>query len=139
MERIRFRFFWFITIVTSALVALCTITAVSLFREQDKIAWVLQESVASRKAAFSLEECLNVLIAQERDTEKSVTELHHEEAREQLQGLEKYADQPRERELYESMKAAYDKYYSLWKAAPPRDQPEEHSKAIKHAIYVLDD
>jgi two-component system sensor histidine kinase HydH len=139
MERIRFRFFWFITILTTALVALCTITAVSLFREQDKIAWVLQESVASRKAAFKLEECLNGLIAQERDTEKSVTELHHEEARDQLQGLDKYADQPKERELYENMKAAYDKYYALWKAAPSRDQPEEHNKAIKNAINVLDE
>jgi signal transduction histidine kinase len=138
MERIRFRFFWFITIVTSALVALCTITAVSLFREQDKIAWVLQESVASRKAAFKLEECLNGLIKQERDTEKSVTELHHEEARDLLQGLAKYADQPEERELYESMKAAYKQYYELWTATPSKDDPSRN-KAIKKAIQVLDE
>lgn len=138
MERIRFRFFWVIAILTSSLVALCTITAVSLFREQDKIAWVLQESVASRKAAFKLEESLNGLIAQERDTEKSVTDLHHEEARELLQGLAKYADQPEERELYESMKASYQKYYDLWTSTPAKDRPG-HNKAIRKAIQVLDE
>jgi len=57
MARIRFRFFWLITVVTAALVALCTVTAVSLFREQDRIAKVLKENVESRGAAVELEVC----------------------------------------------------------------------------------
>ena len=132
MERIRFRFFWVIAVLTTALVALCTITAVSLFREQARIAWVLQESVASRKAAFELEECLNGLIAQERDNELSVTELQAR-ARELLQGLAKYADQPREDELYKNMTVAYGEHIETWKAAQsmsPPDQKREVDKAI---------
>jgi two-component system sensor histidine kinase HydH len=135
MTRIRLRFFTLTILITTTLVALCTITAVYLFREQARIAWVLQESEASRKAAFELEECLNGL---KPDSEKSVTELHHAEARDQLQGLAKYVDQEEEQKLYQEMTAAYEKYYQLWAAAPPRNQPG-HNKAIREANQVLED
>ena len=137
MERIRFRFFWIIALLTTALVVLCTVTAIKLFREQARVAWVLQENLASRRAAFEFEECLNGLISQERGSEKSVTELQAH-ARELLQGLDKYADHEEEQKLYEKMTAAFDEYYELWKSAPPRNQPG-HRRAIEEATRVLDE
>jgi signal transduction histidine kinase len=136
MERIRYRFFWFVTFLTAALVGLCTFTAVSLFREQARVAWVLRENLASRRAAFELEECLNGLIAQERESEKAVTELQIQ-ARDHLLGLDKYADHDEEKELYAKMTAAFEDYYDLWRTAPSRGEPG-HRRAIDKAIQVLD-
>jgi signal transduction histidine kinase len=136
MARIRLRFFWLITLVTVALVALCTITAVSLFREQARIAWVLRESVVSRRTAVELEECLNGLIAQEKVSAESVSALNSR-ASSHLQALAEYADQPAEQELYKNMAASYDEYLLEWSMIPPRNRPG-HDAALQKAIHLLD-
>jgi two-component system, NtrC family, sensor histidine kinase HydH len=138
MNRIRFRYFWLIALVTGSLVALCTVTAVSLFREQALIAGVLRENVESRGAAVELEVCLKLLIAQERVCPESVnnTDLL-DRARTLLQALDDYADKPEEQKLYKAMSAAYDKYIVMWKAVPPPDQPGRKD-TIEEAIGLLE-
>jgi hypothetical protein len=118
MERIRFRLFWVVTLVSLGLVALCAGIAVSLFREQDRIAAVLRENVASRRAAVELEECLAGLIAQEKDRVLSVSALH-ERAGNHLRAMAEVADQPEERELYETLTTSFAEYLRRWGTLPP--------------------
>lgn len=136
MIRIRLRFFWLIALITATLVTLCTVTAVSLFGEQSRIAWVLRENLASRKAAGELEVCLNTLIAQDTSSVELSTPLH-EQAWNLLQALSEYADQPEELKLYQDMTIAYSEYITQLKNVPPRSDPR-HREAIQKAISLLD-
>src|SRR5436305_2015775 len=122
MERIRFRVFWLVTLVTVALVALCTLVAVSLFREQDRITEVLRENVASRKAAVELEECLAGLIAQEKDRVETVSALHTR-AKNHIQALADVADHPEEQRLYAQITDAFAEYMRKWGTLPPPGDP----------------
>ena len=134
MERVRF--FWLIALVSTALVALCTVTAVSLFREQSRIAEILRENVQSRKAAVELEECLAGLIAQEEDRVESVAALHAR-ARSHLQDLSSSADDRLEEELYASLLTAFDNYLAKWAALPPLGSPK-HDAAVRSATRYLE-
>jgi signal transduction histidine kinase len=136
MNRIRVRFFWLIILVTGVLVALCTVTAVSLFREQSRIEWVLRENLESRAAAVELEVCLKLLIANEESNPEAIADLH-ERVGALLQGLAAFTDKDEEQRLYEHMTIAYNQYLAMWKALPPPGFPER-TPAIKEAIAFLE-
>lgn len=136
MNGFRVRFFWLITLVTAVLVALCTVTAVSLFQEQARIEWVLRENLESRAAADELEVCLNLLIAHGRLYPETVSDLH-KRAGELLQALAQFADKPEEQQLYERMTEAYNEYLVMWKEIPTPGSPERVA-AIEHAISYLE-
>lgn len=136
MSRIRVRFFWLITLVTLALVALCTVTAVSLFREQSRIEWVLRENLESRAAAVELEVCLKLLIANEQSNPDAIADLH-ERVGALLQALAEFTDKDEEQRLYEHMTVAYNRYLVMWNALPPPGSPKR-TTAIKETIAFLE-
>src|SRR5581483_10005706 len=129
MDRLRFRVFWLVTLVTAGLVVLCTVIAVSLFREQDRITRVLKENVGSRKAAVELEECLAGLIAQEKDRVERVSALQNR-ALKHLQTLAEYADHPEEQQLYQETAGAFAEYMDRWGTLPPLDDPGRDKAVI---------
>lgn len=131
----RARYFWLITLVTAALVALCAVTAISLFREQARIARVLRENVASRKAAVELEECLAGLIAQEVDKVETVSALHARVGA-HLKELSSFADEQEEQNLYVNLNAAFDEYLKKWSAIPQK-RDSEHEAAVHDATDFL--
>jgi signal transduction histidine kinase len=136
MDRIRLRVFWIVTLVTLGLVLLCTVIAVSLFREQDRITRVLKENVGSRKAAVELEECLAGLIAQEKDRVESVSALQNR-ALTHLQALSVYADHPEEQQLYQQTAGAFAEYMHRWGTLPPPGSPDR-DKAVTDAARFLE-
>ena len=145
MDRLHFRFVWLITLVTVALVGLCTVTAVSIFREQAHIEAVLRENLGSRKAAVKLEECLKELIEQEKanpDREQvnpeRVAELQ-ERASELLSALYQFADKDREIKLYKDMTEAYEHYLNLWRNLPPLADAKQRQQKVSEATNLLDE
>ncbi|HEV3438077.1 MAG TPA: ATP-binding protein [Gemmata sp.] len=126
-----------ITLVTVVLVGLCTVTAVSVFREQARIEAVLRENLGSRKAAVELEECLKSLIDQEQVSLERVATLQ-EQASGLLEKLFNYADQPKELKLYKDMTEAYKEYILLWRSVPPPSNPS-YREQIKKATDLLDE
>jgi signal transduction histidine kinase len=136
MAGLQFRFFWPLALITACLVGLCVVVAVSLFRQQETLAAVFRENVASRRAAVELEECLTDLIALERAQVETVAVLH---ARVQthLATIEQVADQPEEKELAAHIATAFAEYLRRWQAIPPPGDPG-HEAAVRDATRYLE-
>ncbi len=132
----RFRYVAPILGISTCLVALCTITAVSLFSQQSAIAGVLRENVRSQRTAIELEECLLDLIALEDDRVESVAVLH-DRVRRLLAEVRDAADQPEERNLHGRMSVAFEDYLRRWRAMPPPSDAG-HDDARRAATRFLE-
>src|SRR5437868_10971736 len=135
MVGIRSWFFWPLTVLALCLVTLCVVVAVSLFRQQEMLARVFQENVASRRAAVELEVCLTDLIALEEAKVETVSPLH-KRVREQMVTIESVTDQPEERELYAKIRAGFDEYIRLWRTMRTPGSIE-HEATLREAARVL--
>lgn len=136
MTAIRSRFFWPVTLSTAALVALCAVTAVSLFRYQAMITGVLRENVSSRQAAADLRGCLNTLIALEVNRVESVSDLHAR-AQAHLDEIGRFANQPDEERLYARLADGFAAYLRRWDGLPPPTDPR-HEAAVVAATQFLE-
>ncbi|MDB5306473.1 MAG: zraS 3 [Gemmataceae bacterium] len=136
MTGLRGRFFWPVTLITLCLVSLCVVTAVSLFHEQATIARVLRETVASRRAAVELEECLHDLIALENNQVAAVAPLHAR-ARDHVRRIQSLADQPEEKLLAARVSGAFAAYLDRWTALPAETDPG-YDPALREATRVLE-
>lgn len=136
MTGLRWRILGPPALISLCLVTLCGVTALSLFRQQATTASVLQESVASRRAATELEECIADLVALLQDRVESVSVLH-ERALTHLQKIQRYADQPMERALAARLEHTFAMYLERWKTMVPPGEPG-HEQAIKEATRLLE-
>lgn len=136
MDGLRFRFFWGILAAAAGLVALCAVTAVSLFREQATVTGVLRENVSSRRAAADLRACLNTLIALETNHIESVADLHTR-ALTHLAEIREYANHPVEVDLSGRLDEGFARYLQLWQSLPPAGNPR-HESAVSEATQFLE-
>lgn len=132
---LRWRFLWPLVFSSCCLVLLCVLTAISLFRQQASISEVLSESVASRRAATELEECLLDINALLEDRVESVESLHGRAAG-HLEAIRKHADQPEEKRLSGRLDKAFAEYLDHWKAMPKPGIPG-HSAAVTEAVEMI--
>ena len=131
MADLRWRFFWAVSAATVSLVALCVFTAASLFREQEKIARVLRENVASRRAAVEMEECLNNVISLEHKRIEEITPLH-DRLRAHLVAIRQVSDEPEEQRLADQLEIGYANYMRRWRSIPPRElDRRRHEEALR--------
>jgi signal transduction histidine kinase len=133
---LQYRFFWPLLLIPACLVSLCVVVAVSLFRQQQTLAEVFRENVASRRAAVELEECLTDLIALEEAHVETVAVLHAR-VQSHLVTIEKVADQPEEKELAVRITTAFAEYMRRWQAMPPPGDPG-HEAAFRDATRYLE-
>jgi signal transduction histidine kinase len=125
-----------VVFVTLCLLALCTITAVSLFYQQATVTRVLRENVSSRRSAADLRSSLDVLVELEHRHIENVADLH-QRTREQLRTLRRYADQPEEQLLAAQLEAGFDRYLRRWQAVPPPPDPA-HEAGVTEATRQLE-
>ena len=132
----RWRFLWPLVFTSCCLMALCVLTAVSLFRQQASASAVLRENVASRRAATELGECFLDINALLRDRVESVEPLHAR-ARKHLDEIRALADQPEEKVFSERLHESFAAYLRHWKNMPPPGDPG-HNKAVRDAVSMLE-
>ncbi len=137
MTDLRWSFYWAVALSSTCL-ALCVLTAVSLFHQQEKIANVLRENVASRRAAVEMEECLNNVLTLEDKRIEEVAPLH-DRLRRHMKFLRAVSDESEERQLTEQMKAGFDEYLRRWQSLPPISAGRErHEVALQAAMQLLE-
>jgi signal transduction histidine kinase len=132
----RLRFLWPVTLITACLVTLCAVTAVSLFTQQAAFAGTLRENVEGRRAATELEECLEDLVALEKQRVESVSALH-DRVRDHIETLSRYADQPEEHALFTRLSGGFGEYLRRWREVPPPGHPG-HERAVRDATAALE-
>lgn len=136
MSRFSFPYRIPVLLVSFCFVALCAITAASLFAQQRGINRLLRENVQSQRAAVELEECLLDLIALEDDRVEAVAVLH-DRARQRLDHLVDSANSPEEVALREQMESAFAEYLLRWRALPAASDPK-HDAARREATRFLE-
>jgi signal transduction histidine kinase len=135
MNGFRWRFFVAMALGTLCLVALCTFTAVSLFRQQATLTGVLRENVDSHRAATDLRVCLKMLIALESHRVESVADLHAR-ALTHLAEIRRLADHPTERELSAQLDHGFAEYLVLWRAMPPKTDPAHTERLLAAGQFL---
>lgn len=136
MSGLRFRYLIPIGSTSLCLVVLCTLTAISLFRQQSSLAMVLKENVHSQRVAVELEECLQDIIALEDDRVESVSVLHNR-VNLLLARIESVADQATERNLQSRMTQSFREYMEQWKTMPAVNSPG-HEESRRSATRFLE-
>jgi two-component system sensor histidine kinase HydH len=135
MSAFQWRFLGAVSLGTVCLVALCALTAVSLFHQQVTIANVLREHVSSRRAASDLRGTLNTLIALETNQIESVADLHTRAAA-QLQDIRNQANLERERQLSQQLDEGFNQYLQKWKNLPPKNHPDHLAGVLAATRYL---
>jgi signal transduction histidine kinase len=130
------RFVWPFVPISVGLIALCSLIAVVVFRQQAHIASVLRENIRSRRAAAALEESLIDLCELLRDRAQGAGVLHERIDR-HLAHLRPYVDHDEERALYDNLLASYQRYRLAWERIPPPSDPA-YSERLHLALVVLE-
>lgn len=137
MTDLRWSFYWAVALSSTCL-ALCVLTAVSLFHQQEKIAGVLRENVASRRAAGEMEECLNNVITLEDKRIDEVAPLH-DRLRGHMKVLRKLSDEREEKRLADQMESGFADYMRRWNSLPPLASGRLlHEEALREAMFHLE-
>jgi two-component system sensor histidine kinase HydH len=142
MADLRWRFFWAVCLATVCLVGLCIFTAASLFREQAKIANVLRENVASRRAAVEMEECLNNVISLEGKRIEELAPLH-DRLRVHVAEMRRVSDEPEEQRLATLLESGFASYMQRWQALPAKNQrrledtTDEHERVLRQLAWGM--
>jgi len=131
------RIFTQFVMLTLCLMALCAITAVSLFRQQAAVTGLLKDHMQGRKAVIELRECLRDVIELEKNRNEEVAVLH-ERVRDLLETLKRVADGNEERNLHGRMVQSFNDYLNLWKALPPKGAAD-HEEAFHRATQLLEE
>jgi signal transduction histidine kinase len=116
--------------------ALCAALAVSLFREQSSSAEVLQENIASHRAAADLQENLADLAALLRARVEGVAALNDRISR-HIETARGFANHPEERLLVSRADDSFQHYLSLWRALPDLHGPQ-HEANLEAALHVIE-
>ncbi|HVK13279.1 MAG TPA: ATP-binding protein [Gemmataceae bacterium] len=136
MTGFRLRYLGPVVLIALCLLALCTVTAVSLFHQQAAVTGLLRENVESRRAASDLRGVLNTLIELETHHVEAVADLHARAGAHVAQ-IRELADQPAERDLAARLEAGFDEYLRHWDSLPPARDPA-HEAAVVAATRVLE-
>jgi signal transduction histidine kinase len=136
MPGLRLRHLGPVALVALALVLVCTLTAASLLRQQAAVTRGLRENLDSRRAAVELEECVRDLIALE-DAQVETVAVLHDRVQALLGAVERLADQPDERRLYDRLVVGFAAYLADWQRLPPAAAPG-HEAARRAATRRLE-
>ena len=127
-------FVWVI-LVCLCLVALSTVTAVSIFSQQRAVTLGLQENVRSQRTAVELEECLKDIIALE-DARVELVAVLHDRVQHLLAAMNSVADQVEEQVLLERTQTAFQEYQELWQMLPPPNDLLHEEKRREATRYL---
>ena len=136
MTGFRLRYLGPVVLIALCLLALCTVTAVSLFHQQAAVTGLLRENVESRRAAADLRGVLNTLIELETHHVEAVADLHAR-AKAHVDDISRLADQPGERDLAAKLAAGFDEYLRQWDTLPSSKDPG-HEPAVAAATRALE-
>ena len=130
------RFVWPVVLISLGLIALCSVIAIFLLRQQSRIAGVLRENIRSRRAAADLEESLIDLIGLVRARVEEVSAMHRR-IEQHLASIRAHADHEEERVLYNRLAASYHRYRQAWGRIAGRPGPQ-HEAGVRAALAVLE-
>lgn len=130
------RFAWPVVLISLGLIALCSVIAVFLFRQQSQIAGVLRENIHSRRAAADLEESLIDLIGLLKVRVEGVDVLHRR-IEQHLANIRAHVDHEEENILYNRLAASYYRYLRVWNRIRPPSGPD-HEAGVREALAVLE-
>src|SRR5262245_46404519 len=102
------------TLVSVMLFALCVVSAVTIYQQQQTTAYFLEENLDSRRAAHDLETALGDLLAQLRKGSHEVEGLH-DRIHEQLGRVTELADKDEEKRFVAKLQELYENGQSEWK------------------------
>src|SRR5262245_50543056 len=102
-----------VALTALAMLILCVLVAVLLYRQQWSISEALSENVGSRRAAGDLEESLANLLAVLRDNPEAAPPLHTS-VEGHLDQIRRFADKEEERRLAESLTNSFERYLAAW-------------------------
>lgn len=122
-------------VVTAGLAVSSVVTAVSLFRQQSAVSFLLRDHVEGQRILIELQECLRDLIALEQNRVEDVAVLH-DRVQKLLTQISSMPESPSERNLLETMQAAFRDYLQKWDTLPPRGSPE-HDPAVRETARSL--
>lgn len=122
-------------VVTAGLAVSSVVTAVSLFRQQSAVSFLLRDHVEGQRILIELQECLRDLIALEQNRVENVAVLH-DRVQKLLTQISSMPESPSERNLLETMQAAFRDYLQKWDTLPPRGSPE-HDPAVRETARSL--
>ena len=137
MSGLRWQYFWSVVLLALMLIALCVYTAVSLFHQQATVARVFRETMASRRAAVKLEECLTDLIALEKKQVGTVAPLH-DRVQEHLAKIAEVSEKPEEQQLAAQLQRSFAAYLTLWQTLPSQEPPDRREAAYRVATRFLE-
>lgn len=131
----RWRIFGVTASISVGLVALCVSTAVSLFMQQQAVASLLRDNIATRRAAVELEECLQDLLTLERHDVEAVASLH-ERVQKHLEEVRTLADELDEQVQYQQIAQGFAEYLRQWQSMPPVTDPEHRAvfETVRHFL-----
>src|SRR5262249_17841723 len=115
----RLRFIGPVALTSLTLLALCSLMAFLLYRQQYSASEDLRENVGSRRAASDLEETLNDLLALLRGRNAGADSLHLRVDK-HLGEIRRFADKEREVELADKLTASFNRYHDAWAEIPDR-------------------
>lgn len=136
MSGFRLRYVGPVALGALCLVAMCAVTAISLFREQATVTRALRENVSSRRAAADLRGVVSTLVELEHRHVETVADLHAR-AQAHVRDVRHFADQPTEQELADQLSAGFDDYLTRWRSLPPAGDPG-HDRAVADATRLLE-
>ena len=127
-------------LVSLLLLALCSLAALYLNRQQETSADILDENVSSTQVAHDMKNTLADLAALLRGGGESVDPLPlHERLRDQLTQARALADKDEERQLVGQLDSSLDRYFQLWdsrRSATAALKPEIRKSETAHRATV---
>ncbi len=132
----RLRFLGPVALTSLILLALCSLMAFLLYRQQSSASEDLRENVGSRRAASDLEETLNDLHALLRGRNAGADSLH-DRVDKHLREIGRYADKEREVELADKLAASFDAYRLVWAEIPAQPGPAR-DRAFDRAAVIIE-
>jgi len=119
-------------LMSLVMLGLCTATAIFLYRQHAGLARILEEAVASRKAAADLEAPVKVMIASLKKGNFQV-EADEEEFRRQLRGARNLVNTETEDQLVGELKASIEKFHAL---LPPNGKGDEARHVLEEILLL---
>jgi two-component system, NtrC family, sensor histidine kinase HydH len=118
------------------LLALCSVAAVVLYKQQATSADILDENVSSTQVANDLKNTLADLVLLLRDGKEQVEPLH-QKIRKQLAEARAMADKEDESNLVSALELCLDRYFVLWNARSDRNF-QEYGKSARACLLILE-